>query len=293
MANNANDVISIAQKEVGYSRWTDPQAGTKYGRWYAELTGNSYYGQSGVPYCAMFVSWVMAQAEASAASIPGAYCPWILTAGKNAGKIVATKNAQKGDLVLFDWEGDGVSDHIGFVVSNNGSALYTIEGNTNNGVVANRTRAYSTVIGIIRPNYNSSSSSSSSSSSNSNNSSSSSSSQIAVDGWWGKATTTAIQKQLGTTVDGIVSGQSSSNKKYLIRCDTGSWKFTGNGGSLMVRALQKKVGAGVDGYAGKETVTKLQTWLNKKGNYGLSVDGYCGPATVQAVQKALNSGYFK
>ena len=60
MANSAADVIRIAAAEVGYSRWSDPEQGTKYGRWYAEKTGSGYYGTNGVPYCAMFVSWVMA-----------------------------------------------------------------------------------------------------------------------------------------------------------------------------------------------------------------------------------------
>ena len=56
MANTAEDVMNIAQDEIGYSRWDDPQEGTKYGRWYADYTDEPYYGTSGVPYCAMFVS---------------------------------------------------------------------------------------------------------------------------------------------------------------------------------------------------------------------------------------------
>ena len=38
---SANKVLSIAAGEVGYSRWDDPQAGTKYGRAFAEKVGNS------------------------------------------------------------------------------------------------------------------------------------------------------------------------------------------------------------------------------------------------------------
>ena len=49
MANSAADVIRIAAAEVGYSRWSDPEQGTKYGRWYAEKTGSGYYGTNGVP----------------------------------------------------------------------------------------------------------------------------------------------------------------------------------------------------------------------------------------------------
>lgn len=36
----ANDVLRIAAGELGYSRWTDPQPGTKYGRWYAQAHGS-------------------------------------------------------------------------------------------------------------------------------------------------------------------------------------------------------------------------------------------------------------
>ena len=32
----ASEVLRIAAGEIGYSRWTDPQPGTKYGRWYAQ-----------------------------------------------------------------------------------------------------------------------------------------------------------------------------------------------------------------------------------------------------------------
>ena len=56
--STAIDVLRIAAKEIGYSRWDDTEAGTKYGRDYAAHHG-AYYGTSGVPYCAMFVTWVL------------------------------------------------------------------------------------------------------------------------------------------------------------------------------------------------------------------------------------------
>lgn len=135
---------------------------------------------------------------------------------------------------------------------------------------------------------------SSSSSSSSSTSSSSSSSSLTVDGAWGKKTTKAMQTALGTTVDGVVSNQLSSCKKYLEAADTGSWKFSSSksGGSEMVKALQKKVSADKDGYAGKATVKALQKWLNSKCSSGLDVDGYMGTKTVKAVQKALNNNKF-
>ena len=129
MANTARDVLRIAAGEVGYSRWNDPQTGTKYGRWYAQKTGDSYYGANGVPYCAMFVSWVFDQAGATCPGLPGAYCPWIERDGKNAGRAVNKYSAQPGDVVLFDWGGDGVADHVGIVEVNHGSYIQTVEGN--------------------------------------------------------------------------------------------------------------------------------------------------------------------
>ena len=35
-----------------------------------------------------------------------------------------------GDIAFFDWDGDGVSDHVGIVESCDGSTVHTIEGNS-------------------------------------------------------------------------------------------------------------------------------------------------------------------
>ena len=135
-------------------------------------------------------------------------------------------------------------------------------------------------------------STSSSSSSSTTSASSSSSTKLAVDGEWGKATTKAMQKALGTTQDGLVSNQRSKYKKYLTACLAESWKYSTSGTSPMVNALQTKVGATADGVAGQATVKALQKWLNSKTSAGLTVDGYLGAKTAKAVQKALNDSKF-
>lgn len=113
--------------------------------------------------------------------------------------------------------------------------------------------------------------------------------QLTVDGYWGPATTKALQKALGTTVDGIVSGQASGdfNKVNKGGLSTSTWKM-GKGGSNMVRALQKKLGVSTDGYFGPKTCKALQKYL------GTYADGYVdGPSNmVKALQKKLNSGKF-
>ena len=275
MSNLASDVMSVASGEVGYSRWSDPEQGTKYGRWYASMTGSSYFGTNGVPYCAMFVSWCFNQAGASAVGLPGAYCPTMLTAGKRAGKAVSCAEARYGDLVYFDWEGDGTSDHVGLVEANYGSYLQTIEGNTGNGQVLRRTRSYSTVSGIIRPDYDGSVATGHTSATEA----------LDVDGWWGTKTVSACQRALGTTVDGYVSGQSAVDMASIGGAPTDAWHI-GTGGSEMVSALQTKIGTDVDGYFGSNSCRALQSYL------GTTVDGVLSRPSdaVKALQRRLNAG---
>ena len=289
MANNATDVLSVARGEIGYNRWDDSKAGTKYGRWYAQSHG-AYYGTSGVPFCAMFVSWVFDQAGAKCAGIPEAYCPYILNDAKKAGAVLSDKTkAQPGDVVLFDWDG-GVVDHVGIIEKNYGSYVQTIEGNTTingvTGAVGRRTRSWGTIAAIVRPSWGTASSGGSSTATG----------KIDVDGHIGKATVTAWQKQLGTTADGVISGQSTADKAAHERINAIQY---GSGGSLMVKALQRFLTAAgyavtVDGYLGKNTVTALQKWMREKLGYRKhAIDGILGEYTAYNVQNAINAGAFK
>ncbi len=118
---------------------------------------------------------------------------------------------------------------------------------------------------------------------------SSSSGKLSVDGWWGVATTKALQKALGTTVDGIVSGQDAGNMASVNRGGlvSTSWR-TGRGGSQMVKALQRKIGVSADGYFGKNTCKALQRYL------GTTQDGIVSAPSsmVKALQRKLNAGSF-
>lgn len=151
---NAQDLLDFAAGEVGYDRYSDPEKGTKYGRWYESevdrCADNYDFGGNGVAFCAMFASYCLAKVGVECAGFPGAYCPSI-----HHKQHLKVSELRAGDVVLFDWEDDGTDDHVGFVVSNDASArvVRTIEGNTNGGKVARRTRAWSTVCGGIRPKY--------------------------------------------------------------------------------------------------------------------------------------------
>ena len=155
--SSPNILLQNAKNELGYCRFDDPKNGTKYGRWYAEKVGDSYYAANGVPYCAMFVSYIVDTSGIKCAGLPGAYCPYIESDMRKASMEISVQFARPGDIVLFDWNGDRVSDHIGFVEWNYPEHGYmvTLEGNTTgadgrSGSVARRSRDYSTIKACFR-----------------------------------------------------------------------------------------------------------------------------------------------
>lgn len=106
--------------------------------------------------------------------------------------------------------------------------------------------------------------------------------RLAVDGILGTESVKAMQRWLGTPVDGVVSGQLGSCMKYLLACPNGVWQYS-RGGSMMVRALQNWLGVSADGYMGRNTIMALQ------GRLGVAVDGYLGKNTARALQTYLNN----
>lgn len=107
-----------------------------------------------------------------------------------------------------------------------------------------------------------------------------------------------LQCQLGTTADGVISGQWPANERYLWACDRGVIEYVKGGvGSNAVRALQDKVGCkvypvvgGVQArQMGSGTVFKHQQWLIAQGiSCGSSgADGYQGRDTNVAIGQVL------
>lgn len=110
---------------------------------------------------------------------------------------------------------------------------------------------------------------------------------IAVDGNVGPATVRRWQQVMGTTVDGIISGQQVPDGRTYARpaIDPSVVRY-GNGGSDLIRAVQRRLGCGVDGLLGPGTIRAIQA------HYGLAQDASFGPATARALQSALNQGRF-
>ena len=124
--------------------------------------------------------------------------------------------------------------------------------------------------------------------------------------YWGPKFTRALQKQLGTSVDGVISGQWLSNQTYFWAIDGGTvqWTKTGKGvGSDMVHALQKKVGCKIyPEFCGVQarqmnsgTIKQHQRWLIANGISCGSCgdDGYHGRETNAAVAKAILRGLYR
>lgn len=108
--------------------------------------------------------------------------------------------------------------------------------------------------------------------------------KLVVDGYWGRETTKALQRALGTVADGEIWGQVRNQATQAI---TGGVKF-GSGGSPMIRALQKKVNSKADGYLGANTIRSLQRYLKTPADGEL-----WKPSTaVKEMQRRLNAGTF-
>ena len=92
----------------------------------------SWYGfDYRVEWCACFVSWVLNQAgysEPKFAACQSQGIPYFSSKGRWANR--GYKDIAPGDVIFFDWEGDGSSDHVGIVIGTDGNRVYTVEGNS-------------------------------------------------------------------------------------------------------------------------------------------------------------------
>lgn len=156
--SDVEKIIETAKAEIGVKENPSGSNNVKY--------NTDYYGRavsgSAYPWCAAFCYWVFKKAGLSHLFYGGnktAYCPSIESYYKSIGRWY-TSNPKKGDLVLFDFGGNGVSEHIGILEKVNSDGTYSvIEGNTsvtsndNGGNVMRRTRYKSQIKGFARPKY--------------------------------------------------------------------------------------------------------------------------------------------
>lgn len=129
------DIVAVAQSQVGIT------GGGPYWSWYGF--------PNRVEWCACFVSWCAEQCGYinSGVVLKFSYCP----TGANWFKSQQRWQDRSylpapGDIIFFDWHGDGVTDHVGIVKSCDGERVYTIEGNSGDMV---KEKSYTVGNGLI------------------------------------------------------------------------------------------------------------------------------------------------
>jgi len=140
----SRDLIAIAETQLGYTESSrnylvaedETKGYTRYGAWYGIDYGD---------WCAMFVSFCLHYTEIPKESFPqDAVCDnWIETLRSEGYKRYHEREKytpKTGDIIFFDWNADGKSDHVGIVAElrydGQGAVtgLKTIEGNAGNRV---------------------------------------------------------------------------------------------------------------------------------------------------------------
>jgi hypothetical protein len=116
------DIVKLASNHIGTVEGVNNT--TQYGQW---------YGMDHVAWCAIFVSYVYNYADEPLPAINSDegfhYVPTIFAWAKKNKKI--TTEPLEGDIVIFDWNGDGRHDHTGiFVEWVDKNWFISIEGNT-------------------------------------------------------------------------------------------------------------------------------------------------------------------
>lgn len=137
------DIVNVARQEIGNV------GGEKYWRWF----GFDYY----VPWCACFVSWCANQCgyldqgliPSTAGCLSG--IAWFQERGLwlNGGQ-----SPKPGMIIYFDWDLDGLSDHVGIVEKYENGTVCTIEGNTSNSCARREYSVhYACIYGYGTPRY--------------------------------------------------------------------------------------------------------------------------------------------
>lgn len=240
------DLLKLAKKYLGYD-----------GSIFRKFCGLG----KGQPYCNAFVSYIADKGGVAKLYFDGkkeTYCPHSYEWCKKNLAQVPPYLAIPMDPIYFDWQPNGVPDHIGFVRGRKDTnSVYTLEGNTSkldkNGkvvarnVVAERVRAGKNVQAIFRPKFDPPKKLSKK--------------KLDEDGNFSWFSVYNLQLALEMTPTGILT-----KGTVMILQEKAGAKPDGWWGPDTSKLVQKMIGAKKDGKFGKKSVVKLQRWINSK-NY--------------------------
>ena len=122
---------------------------------YNAIPGVGYRMKATDPWCAAFVSAVGAACGLSGVVLPECSCPRMLALYRRAGRWAGVETeVRAGDLVFYDWDGDGVSDHVGLVEEALADGWRVIEGNRSDAVGRRSLRrGDKALLGFALPDY--------------------------------------------------------------------------------------------------------------------------------------------
>ena len=119
-------IVAVAQTQLGN------EGGLKYCEWY----GYSYR----VEWCAIFVSWCADQCGyLDAGILPKELnvIPYVEWFRERDQWQYMDYEPSPGDLIFYDWESDGLADHVGIVERVEDGIVYSIEGNAGDACIEN------------------------------------------------------------------------------------------------------------------------------------------------------------
>ena len=149
----ADDLLKVAQSQIGYQESTRnfvmSEDGTKMG--YTRY--GAWYGSEYSHWCAMYVAFCLHYAGIPTDTVPvNAGCQAWIVSLKEAGLYRDTSYTPvPGDVVFFDYEQDGHSDHVGIVEAVTDDSISTIEGNAADQVLRKTySRGDATICGYLQ-----------------------------------------------------------------------------------------------------------------------------------------------
>ena len=302
------DVLNKAQSQLGTSEFPPNSNKTPYGLWYAP----SLNGQK---WCAMFVSWAFHHAGHPLGNIQTKngihHCQSAHNYYKEKGRL--TTDPQPGDIVIYDWEGNGHADHIGIFIRWTSTARTSIEAyegntstsnNSDGGSVMIRTRPQNLIKSFINPNVYTETTVTAVNTILSKGARGSQVTQIQkylfdlgytieIDGWFGSQTETLLkeyQTKNAMTVTGMADAvtigalQEDANQIALAKTKfvSGSYLRRGNVGFMVTevqRALNVKDSKLKLPITGSFDVATLQAVKAFQTKNQLDSDGIVGPKT--------------
>ena len=202
---------------------------------------------AGASYCNAYVDYVAKEGGVASLYFNGkkeTYCPHSIEWCKKNLAQVPLYWGLPVDIIYFDWEPNGRPNHIGLVQARkSATSIYTVEGNTSGGIVAEKTRNGAYVQGVFHVQYVPGGVKKK---------------ELDLDGEFGPQTIYNLQLALGMKPNGVFTKETAKALQRKVGATPDAVIGPGT-----ARKLQKFLGCKQDGEIGPSTTRALQKWINK------------------------------